>query len=207
MSLIVLPIFAHARFRIRPSQHRLGPQCLWLDHLGAALHAYGSSDHRLGRHAGADGPDAYATRLKGRRFVDTSENALYWHFIVISWVFVYAVIYWVPRLRDERLRPWAGWIGGIAGWFVSQQSGRSSTSSIASAAHGGCWRSARSAHCWRYRGGLHIVAGLAGARKPRPALCRQRRFVAGDRRTGRGIFLLAILFQTLASLIIPRCHA
>jgi cytochrome c oxidase subunit 3 len=36
--------------------------------------------------------------LKGRRFVDTSENALYWHFIVISGVLVYAVIYWVPRM-------------------------------------------------------------------------------------------------------------
>lgn len=35
---------------------------------------------------------------KGRRFVDTSENALYWHFIVLSWLVVYAVIYWVPRM-------------------------------------------------------------------------------------------------------------
>lgn len=37
---------------------------------------------------------------KGRRFVDTSENALYWHFIVWSWVLVYAVIYGVPRLSS-----------------------------------------------------------------------------------------------------------
>ena len=36
---------------------------------------------------------------KGRRFVDTSENALYWHFIVLSWLLVYGVIYWVPRLH------------------------------------------------------------------------------------------------------------
>ncbi|UIJ44840.1 cytochrome c oxidase subunit 3 [Sphingomonas cannabina] len=35
---------------------------------------------------------------KGRRFVDTSENALYWHFIVLSWVLVYAMVYWAPRL-------------------------------------------------------------------------------------------------------------
>lgn len=34
----------------------------------------------------------------GRRFVDTSEDAFYWHFIVASWVVVYLVIYWVPRL-------------------------------------------------------------------------------------------------------------
>lgn len=37
---------------------------------------------------------------KGRRFVDTSENALYWHFIVGSWALVYTVIYWVPRLSQ-----------------------------------------------------------------------------------------------------------
>jgi cytochrome c oxidase subunit III len=35
---------------------------------------------------------------KGRRFVDTAENALYWHFIVGSWLLVYGMIYWVPRL-------------------------------------------------------------------------------------------------------------
>lgn len=35
---------------------------------------------------------------KGRRFVDTSENALYWHFIVGSWVIVYLIIYWIPRM-------------------------------------------------------------------------------------------------------------
>lgn len=33
-----------------------------------------------------------------RRFVDTSENALYWHFIVLSWVAVYLILYWVPRM-------------------------------------------------------------------------------------------------------------
>jgi len=26
-----------------------------------------------------------------------SDNALYWHFIVWSWVVLYVVIYWVPR--------------------------------------------------------------------------------------------------------------
>ena len=36
--------------------------------------------------------------LKGRRFVDTSEEVLYWHFIVGSWVLLYFVIYWIPRL-------------------------------------------------------------------------------------------------------------
>lgn len=30
--------------------------------------------------------------------VDVSENALYWYFVVLSWLPIYAVIYWVPRL-------------------------------------------------------------------------------------------------------------
>lgn len=33
-----------------------------------------------------------------RRFVDTSENSLYWHFVVGSWVVIYAIIYWAPRV-------------------------------------------------------------------------------------------------------------
>jgi len=35
--------------------------------------------------------------LEGRRFVDVSENALYWYFVVLSWLPIYAVIYWAPR--------------------------------------------------------------------------------------------------------------
>jgi heme/copper-type cytochrome/quinol oxidase subunit 3 len=31
------------------------------------------------------------------RFVDVSENALYWWFVVLSWLPIYAVIYFVPR--------------------------------------------------------------------------------------------------------------
>jgi heme/copper-type cytochrome/quinol oxidase subunit 3 len=36
--------------------------------------------------------------LEGRRFVDVSENALYWYFVVLSWPPIYAVIYLAPRL-------------------------------------------------------------------------------------------------------------
>jgi cytochrome c oxidase subunit III len=35
---------------------------------------------------------------EGKRHVDVSENALYWYFVVLSWIPIYAVIYWVPRL-------------------------------------------------------------------------------------------------------------
>jgi cytochrome c oxidase subunit 3 len=36
--------------------------------------------------------------LEGKRYVDVSENALYWYFVVLSWLPIYAVIYWGARL-------------------------------------------------------------------------------------------------------------
>jgi heme/copper-type cytochrome/quinol oxidase subunit 3 len=36
--------------------------------------------------------------LEGRRFVDVEENAVYWDFVVLAWLPLYAVIYWAPRL-------------------------------------------------------------------------------------------------------------
>ncbi|MGE5526831.1 MAG: cytochrome c oxidase subunit 3 [Rhodospirillaceae bacterium] len=35
--------------------------------------------------------------LEGKRYVDVSENALYWYFVVIAWVPIYAVIYFGAR--------------------------------------------------------------------------------------------------------------
>jgi len=35
--------------------------------------------------------------LEGRRYVDVSENAMYWYFVVFSWLPIYAVIYLAPR--------------------------------------------------------------------------------------------------------------
>lgn len=32
------------------------------------------------------------------RFIDVSENAMYWYFVVLTWVPVYAVIYLAPRI-------------------------------------------------------------------------------------------------------------
>lgn len=36
--------------------------------------------------------------LEGKRFVDVSENAGYWYFVVLSWLPIYAVIYWGARV-------------------------------------------------------------------------------------------------------------
>lgn len=35
---------------------------------------------------------------EGRRYVDCSENAFYWRFVVIIWLPIYALVYWAPRL-------------------------------------------------------------------------------------------------------------
>jgi cytochrome c oxidase subunit 3 len=34
----------------------------------------------------------------GKRFGDVYDNAFYWDFVVLSWLPIYALIYWVPRL-------------------------------------------------------------------------------------------------------------
>jgi cytochrome c oxidase subunit III len=35
--------------------------------------------------------------LEGKRFVDVSENSMYWYFVVWTWVPIYLVIYWGAR--------------------------------------------------------------------------------------------------------------
>jgi heme/copper-type cytochrome/quinol oxidase subunit 3 len=35
---------------------------------------------------------------EARRFVDVSENCFYWYFVVLSWLPIYGVLYWAPRL-------------------------------------------------------------------------------------------------------------
>jgi cytochrome c oxidase subunit III len=36
--------------------------------------------------------------MEGRRFVDCSENAMYWRFVWLAWLPIYGLIYWLPRL-------------------------------------------------------------------------------------------------------------
>ena len=35
---------------------------------------------------------------EGKHYVDVSENSLYWYFVVIAWVPIYAIVYFAPRL-------------------------------------------------------------------------------------------------------------
>ena len=39
----------------------------------------------------------FVKKVDGRKFSDVADNALYWHFIVWSWVVLYGVVYWTPR--------------------------------------------------------------------------------------------------------------
>jgi heme/copper-type cytochrome/quinol oxidase subunit 3 len=36
--------------------------------------------------------------IDGRRFVDVSENSIYWDFVIVIWLLIYAVIYLAPRV-------------------------------------------------------------------------------------------------------------
>lgn len=36
--------------------------------------------------------------VEEHRFVDVEENAVYWYFVVLTWLPIYGVIYWTPRV-------------------------------------------------------------------------------------------------------------
>ena len=36
--------------------------------------------------------------VEEQRFVDVEENSVYWYFVVFTWVPIYLVVYWAPRL-------------------------------------------------------------------------------------------------------------
>ena len=40
----------------------------------------------------------YFGPVKSSLMVDVSENSLYWYFVVVAWLPIYALIYWAPRL-------------------------------------------------------------------------------------------------------------
>jgi heme/copper-type cytochrome/quinol oxidase subunit 3 len=39
----------------------------------------------------------FTQHARGRRFVDVAENALYWNFVVLAWIPIYALLYFAPR--------------------------------------------------------------------------------------------------------------
>ena len=102
--------------------------------------------------------------------------------------------------------PWAGWIGGLLGWAVSDQVGTSLAQ----------------ADCTRADLPVMVAIGVAGAAVAiAGALISlgtwrnagdldqpgegSRRFIAGTSVLAAGVFLLAIIFQTISSFVIPQC--
>jgi cytochrome c oxidase subunit III len=99
--LIVLILFGLAAVVLRGFEYTT-LNCRWDDN------AYGSivwvllSMHTI--HVATDVVDsavllvmAYTKRMTRKRFIDLSENSLYWYFIVAWWVPIYVVIYFAPR--------------------------------------------------------------------------------------------------------------
>jgi heme/copper-type cytochrome/quinol oxidase subunit 3 len=39
----------------------------------------------------------FTSHVEPKRMVDVSENALYWYFVVLSWIPIYLTIYFAPR--------------------------------------------------------------------------------------------------------------
>ena len=44
------------------------------------------------------GAFVFTHEVDGKRFTDVSDNAHYWNFVVLSWLPLYALIYWAPRV-------------------------------------------------------------------------------------------------------------
>ena len=87
----------HPLRRIRRAQRALGHQRLRIDRLGAARFPHHPRAHRLPglRRAAAL---VFFGPMDEHRFVDVSENTMYWYFVVLIWLPIYAVIYLAPRI-------------------------------------------------------------------------------------------------------------
>jgi heme/copper-type cytochrome/quinol oxidase subunit 3 len=41
----------------------------------------------------------FADPVEGKSYSDVNDSAIYWYFVVLTWLPIYAVIYWMPRLH------------------------------------------------------------------------------------------------------------
>jgi hypothetical protein len=107
----------------------------------------------------------------------------------------------------NRLVPWAAWIGGILGWAVSHQLGSDLVQ--LKCAHSG-WPAVLLIGVLGSAlalGGALLSLGtvLSSADLSQPYV-GARRFIAFTGVLAAGVFLLAILFQTMAAFIMPSCY-
>jgi hypothetical protein len=107
----------------------------------------------------------------------------------------------------SRLLPWSGWIAGLLGWMLSHQLG-------SDLAQLDCGRAepvtmlliGASGAALAVAGGLLSLSIWRMPAKLDQPHAGTRRFAAGTGALAAAIFLLAILFQTISSFLIPQCH-
>jgi hypothetical protein len=111
--------------------------------------------------------------------------------------------------HTELWQPWAGWIGGAAGWFSSQQLG-------SNLAHGACEETGPFVLVLIGLAGLALAGlglffSLPAWRRKAPPLVEPspgpRAFIAACGAGAALIFAAAIVFQTISAFFIPRCFS
>jgi heme/copper-type cytochrome/quinol oxidase subunit 3 len=99
--LTVLVLFGVANVVLRAFEYG-ALNCRWDDNAYASITWVLLSLHTI--HIATDVADSavlavlmFAGPITEKRFVDCSENSLYWYFIAAWWIPVYLTIYWAPR--------------------------------------------------------------------------------------------------------------
>lgn len=107
----------------------------------------------------------------------------------------------------KRIAPWTGWIGGIAGWVATHQVGSDFAQADCAAAAPAVMLLIGIVGGALAAGGLLVSLGVwrSEANLDQPYV-GARKFVAFTGGLAACVFALAILFQTIASFIIPRCY-
>lgn len=99
--LVVSLVFALAFIGVRALEFS-SLNCRWSDHAYASIVWVLLGFHTT--HLVTDFLDSavltvlmFTGPLSGKRFVDVSENGMYWYFVVWAWLPIYATLYLVPR--------------------------------------------------------------------------------------------------------------
>jgi heme/copper-type cytochrome/quinol oxidase subunit 3 len=99
--LVLCTLFGLALLVIRAFEYT-AINCRWDDNAYGAIVWVLLSLHTM--HLATDATDTGVLAalmltgpVTGRRFVDVSENGLYWYFVVLTWIPVYLTLYWAPR--------------------------------------------------------------------------------------------------------------
>jgi heme/copper-type cytochrome/quinol oxidase subunit 3 len=91
IALLVLRVFEFQAFNVRWDSNAYGSICwglLVMHHADVITDVYDSL---------VLAAMVFAKPVDGRKFSDVEDNAVFWHFVVATWVLVYVVLYWVPR--------------------------------------------------------------------------------------------------------------